>query len=592
MQNNTSIPTGLATTGQGALCALLWSTCAFGQTYLYRVVAPTPLPGDTYVILSAMSKNGPEEYITGVSAPSGVDVRWRYVPGTTPGVSSPEVIDNLAPLAASQTVNDSGAMLGYPMTTSCNGYVSSPTALATILYGACASQESSVMALTNGTPPLIVGSAYAANRVEDEDSMPCVSRGAIWETLTSPAVDLGILAPDADVPDPDPNYNAIYPAAINENGIITGRARPKARYTGLEPKTCAFRGSAGDLHSLESLQWPEEFAEGWPEWPHDHVAYGRDININNVVVGDSSDLYIPAPTSLGAGRACLWPGDSSAAQMLERPPAMPAIDEVSSGYMAVGLNDYSTPEIVGMYNDQHGEGFPALWLGTAYVSDLDDLIADPDCMGKITDVYDINNNSKILAHQGADVYRGVLLVPTTSDADPFLVSAVSRKTHGSAGDFDVNLMPGTGTPAEDRVNGPTRLVFTFNEAVTPSDGTLDDEVLVSSGTILNMNLSCKTLTVNLYGVPDQSCLCISLSGLVDNRGKSLTGTTTLDLAVLYCDVNGDMQVASGDVTQVKSRSGQTTSESNFRCDVNADGQIASGDITAVKAASGNSVVCP
>ncbi|GMU22132.1 MAG: hypothetical protein AMXMBFR13_22200 [Phycisphaerae bacterium] len=63
------------------------------------------------------------------------------------------------------------------------------------------------------------------------------------------------------------------------------------------------------------------------------------------------------------------------------------------------------------------------------------------------------------------------------------------------------------------------------------------------------------------------------------------------MRVLFGDVNGDGVVASGDITQVKSVSGQTVNENIFRRDVNGDGVVASGDITQVKSRSGSAVEC-
>lgn len=175
------------------------------------------------------------------------------------------------------------------------------------------------------------------------------------------------------------------------------------------------------------------------------------------------------------------------------------------------------------------------------------------------------------------------------DVAPAIVSAVSRKMHGAQGPFDVDILAGQ---TEPRFGGTTQVVVTFDRAVAADDGTLDTEVLVSSGTISNAAIVGDTLTINMSGALNLSCLQITLTGIAcddpgPNQPSGVMAPTVLGVRQLYGDANGDGQVASGDITQVKQVSGQVTTGSNFRRDLNADGQIASGDITIAKQRSGN-----
>jgi hypothetical protein len=177
-----------------------------------------------------------------------------------------------------------------------------------------------------------------------------------------------------------------------------------------------------------------------------------------------------------------------------------------------------------------------------------------------------------------------------------ILSAVSRKTHGAIGDFDIDL-PLDGSPvSECRIGGPTKIVVTFDKDVAAADGTLDigSEVVASAGTIDSATITGAVLEIDLSGVPDEACAAITLNGIKCAVGvDGIIPATTLRVQALYGDVNADGQVASGDITQVKSVSGQVTGAGNFRRDVNADGQVASGDITVVKARSGNVAgICP
>ena len=58
------------------------------------------------------------------------------------------------------------------------------------------------------------------------------------------------------------------------------------------------------------------------------------------------------------------------------------------------------------------------------------------------------------------------------------------------------------------------------------------------------------------------------------------------MGVLVGDTNGDGIVNAGDTLQTRSRSGQTTTATNFRSDVNLDGSINSGDQIVVRSRSG------
>ena len=181
-------------------------------------------------------------------------------------------------------------------------------------------------------------------------------------------------------------------------------------------------------------------------------------------------------------------------------------------------------------------------------------------------------------------------------ATPVPLSAVSRKTHGGAGAFDINL-PFTGTPGiECRTSGGTNdytLVVTFGSSIavsgTPQAAVTSGMATIGSGGVSNggaVNVSGSTVTVPLTNVADAQTINVTLSGVT-------TGTTSRNLvipiSVLRGDTNADGVVNSGDALQTRNRSGQATESTNFRSDVNADGFVNSGDTTIVRARSGNSL---
>ncbi len=111
---------------------------------------------------------------------------------------------------------------------------------------------------------------------------------------------------------------------------------------------------------------------------------------------------------------------------------------------------------------------------------------------------------------------------------PAVVSAVSRKTHGAAGDFDIDL-PTTGNPGiEDRVGpvaGEHQIIVTFGSSVSVSSAS------VSSGTgnVANVSANGGQITVNLSGVADAQRIVVTLTNVNDGVNS---GNVTIPMAIL------------------------------------------------------------
>ncbi|MGI8435591.1 MAG: TIGR02597 family protein [Chthoniobacterales bacterium] len=165
------------------------------------------------------------------------------------------------------------------------------------------------------------------------------------------------------------------------------------------------------------------------------------------------------------------------------------------------------------------------------------------------------------------------------------VSAVSRKTHGSAGDFDIPLPLSGISGVECRSNnGSYKIVFTFPSAVTFSGAA------VTSGTVssaIPTAISSTVVAVDLAGVNDLQAVTVTLLGVSDGAH---TNDVAVRMRVLVGDVNGSGGVTSSDVAATKAAASPGTVDSrNFRNDVNVNGAISSSDIAIVKSKSGNSV---
>jgi hypothetical protein len=164
------------------------------------------------------------------------------------------------------------------------------------------------------------------------------------------------------------------------------------------------------------------------------------------------------------------------------------------------------------------------------------------------------------------------------------VSVVSRKTHGSAGDFDINLLaaPG-GLGIECRIGqGPSsknhQVIFSFPCAVTFTSATVTGQK--GSPSVSSVNVNGSVVTVNLTGIDNEQTINVTL---VNVNG---IGNVSVPMGVLLGDVNQDRFVLSGDYTSTRQKSGTSVDASTFLYDVNVDGFILSGDYTTVRQQSG------
>jgi hypothetical protein len=176
--------------------------------------------------------------------------------------------------------------------------------------------------------------------------------------------------------------------------------------------------------------------------------------------------------------------------------------------------------------------------------------------------------------------------------DPILVGAVSRKTHGTAGTFDIDLMPPS-SGIECRAggaNGDYQVVVTFATPVTLSSASA---VPASGGTASvsgSPSVSGNQVTINLTNVSNAQRFNINLIGVNDGTGAR---DISVPMAVLIGDTTGNGVVNSSDIAQTQSQSGQPVNNqegtSNFREDVTANGQINSSDIALVQSKSGTAL---
>jgi hypothetical protein len=165
----------------------------------------------------------------------------------------------------------------------------------------------------------------------------------------------------------------------------------------------------------------------------------------------------------------------------------------------------------------------------------------------------------------------------------FPIGAVSRKTHGSVGDFDIDLPLSGPEGIEDRSGGPSgnhTIVVTFPAPVTAVTSA------TCGGQPATTNTNSSVVTVNCTGVSNAQNIAITLTGVSDGTNS---GNVSIPMGALIGDSNADRFVDSADIGQTKSQSGHAVTNSNFREDVNVDGFIDSADIAFVKSKSGTAL---
>jgi hypothetical protein len=180
-----------------------------------------------------------------------------------------------------------------------------------------------------------------------------------------------------------------------------------------------------------------------------------------------------------------------------------------------------------------------------------------------------------------------IAAPTPDACVPLqLLSAVSRKTHGAVGDFDIEL-PLTGEPGVECRNGggDYAMVIIFNNMMVSGNAS----VTSGTGSVAGSpGFSGNTMTVELTGVADAQRITVTLTGVTDSSAQVLPDTP-ISMNMLVGDTNGNKAVNAADVAQTKARLGLAATAVTFRSDTNLSGTITASDLVQVKASLGHAV---
>src|SRR5438552_12400566 len=167
-----------------------------------------------------------------------------------------------------------------------------------------------------------------------------------------------------------------------------------------------------------------------------------------------------------------------------------------------------------------------------------------------------------------DLYTNTLMLPGSITVN----SAVSRKTHGAAGNFDI-AMPLTGSSGvECRTTGGTNdytLVVTFSGNVTVT-GTPQAQVTSGTGCVGsdgvctgNVTVSGAVVTVPLTNIANAQVINVRING-VNGAADAPAADFNIPMGILIGDTSANRIVNATDVSQTKSRVGQPVDTTNFR----------------------------
>jgi hypothetical protein len=165
------------------------------------------------------------------------------------------------------------------------------------------------------------------------------------------------------------------------------------------------------------------------------------------------------------------------------------------------------------------------------------------------------------------------------------LATVSRKTHGAAGPFDIDLPLAGNGGIECRTggsNGDHQIVMNFATPMTVSSASITSGV----GTVNTATLNGAQVTASLTGVANGQQIVLTLFGVSDGVN---TNNVNIPMGLLLGDTEGNGTVNSTDVSQTKLRSGEAATAVNFRSDVTVSGAINSSDISTVKLNSGTAL---
>ncbi|HQR10750.1 MAG TPA: M12 family metallo-peptidase [Casimicrobiaceae bacterium] len=160
-----------------------------------------------------------------------------------------------------------------------------------------------------------------------------------------------------------------------------------------------------------------------------------------------------------------------------------------------------------------------------------------------------------------------------STTTPLLASVKSRKTHGTAGTFDLNLVNTPLNPSTEPRSGSSHaIVFVFDKPVISGNASTSE----GTATVGAPTFSGNEMTVPLTLVANAQYVTLNVTNVAASGGGS-GGTGSVRVGFLFGDTNQSRQVTLSDVGAVNAAALQTVTNANFNLDINVDGKLTVAD---------------
>ncbi|HOX38491.1 MAG TPA: FG-GAP-like repeat-containing protein [Candidatus Brocadiia bacterium] len=193
-----------------------------------------------------------------------------------------------------------------------------------------------------------------------------------------------------------------------------------------------------------------------------------------------------------------------------------------------------------------------------------------------------------------------------TDSDPTTIDTVSPEvaatdgwqiaaTHGGGvGELVTTIANGY---VESRYQGIKKLVINMDEAMNPGSVSVSDLSIVGvshgdqSSLITSAVVAGNKITIGLSAaLPDIDTYTVTLGSAVEDlAGNSASGISQITVKALRGDANGDGQVNSFDLLNIRAFVGQAVTAANARRDINGDGVINSFDQLMARVYVGNKI---
>jgi hypothetical protein len=271
----------------------------------------------------------------------------------------------------------------------------------------------------------------------------------------------------------------------------------------------------------------------------------------------ASDLLVSFDTQLTSASILYSPEEYAT----DSSPIMRMTAYLGTTY--VGTNTHQIP---------HGGTWPSGTLSFSSTSPFDNIVihydAPPPTGGDYGPIFMADN---------------LIVAPSAVTNPPTIVS---RKTHGTAGIFDIP-MPLTGpSGVEDRIGGTSgkhTIVFSYTTSpVAVTASVTAHNPLGATGVVTRVQVRGNDLIVTLNQVSNAQVLTVTTSG-------GTVSPVSVPIGFLVGDVDGSRVVDQVDLALTRPQLGQPVTAANFWMDVKPTGVIDTIDGRQVKNAQGTSI---